>query len=82
MKAVSKNQKEKEQLKKSLKSWAQYSVLGFQMAALISGGLFLGRWLDQKYPSDKAWFTLAGALLGTALGLYYGIKTVNSTKDL
>ncbi len=55
---------------------------GFQMAILIGGGAFGGRYLDEKYGNTTPWYTISLSLLGVAIGLYLVIKEViNLSKD-
>lgn len=81
MRILSKKESNRDNLRKSLKSYAKYSAIGFQMAVFIGGGVLLGRWLDERYPSSKAWFTLGGTLLGLALGLYYALKSTREQDE-
>ncbi len=53
------------------------STLGIQIAAFIFAGAYAGGWLDEKYNTDKAWFTLGLVLLTTALAMYYAIVRLN-----
>jgi hypothetical protein len=50
--------------------------MGFQMAAIIGGGVFLGikldEWLKLKFPV----FTLVLTLLSVFLAIYYFIKDI------
>jgi len=46
------------------------------MAAVIGGFTWLGTYLDTKCSTDSL-FTIIGALLGVAIGLYLVIKEVN-----
>jgi F0F1-type ATP synthase assembly protein I len=50
----------------------------FQMGALIAIGAYGGKYLDQQYSFEKAWFTMVGTLLGLAAGLYMVLKSINT----
>lgn len=54
---------------------APYLGLGIQLAATIVVCFFLGRWLDQVL-NTAPWFTIIGAFIGAAGGLYNFLKTV------
>lgn len=70
--------KEKNNLKGSLNQYLKFSGLGLQMAVLIGGGAYAGKWADARYNScDTAWFTLAGTFLGLVLAMYFVLKTIN-----
>ena len=58
-----------------------YSSLGIQVAAIVGGFAYLGKWLDHKYPMDKRWFTLGFVLLGVALSIYYVIRQLNDINN-
>jgi F0F1-type ATP synthase assembly protein I len=68
----------KKEPKKSLKSYMQVTSSVFQMGALIAIGAYGGKYLDQQYSFEKAWFTMLGTLLGLAAGLYMVLKSINS----
>ena len=67
------NQKEKNK-KKELNSFAKYSALSFQMAAIILlgvfGGLKLDEWLELQFPI----FTLILITIAIILAIYFAIK--------
>ncbi|MBI2340317.1 MAG: AtpZ/AtpI family protein [Deltaproteobacteria bacterium] len=46
-----------------------YGAMGFQLAASVVAGLFLGGWADKKWGSAP-WLTLIGLILGAAAGFY------------
>ena len=75
---MSQPDKDKEQLKKSLSSYAVYSGLALQMGALIALGAYGGKWLDAELSLVKPWFTILGTLGGMSLGLYLVLRQVNS----
>lgn len=56
--------------------------IGFQMAIIIAGGVFLGIWLDGKFPNKFSAFTISLSLLGVFVALYQVIRSVkNISKD-
>jgi F0F1-type ATP synthase assembly protein I len=54
-------------------NWGQFLTLGFETAAGVALGYFVGHWLDRKYGWEP-WGTLVGAMLGMAAGMYLLIK--------
>jgi F0F1-type ATP synthase assembly protein I len=58
-----------------------FSSLGIQIAVVVGGAGYLGRWLDQKYHSTKPWFTVALVLIGVAASMYYVLKQLNEMND-
>lgn len=66
--------------KKQLNSYARYSGMAVQMAAIIVGGVLggiqLDKWLALKFPV----FTLVLTLLSVFLAMYYFIKDVIKKK--
>ncbi len=59
--------------KKQLNSYAKYSAIGFQMAAIIGLGCFAGVKLDKLY-NQSPLFTTLFSLLSVFLAIYYAIK--------
>lgn len=73
------NQKENKRENKKdtnpLREYAKYSALGFQMLVIILLAVFGGMKLDEWVSGIHfPLFTLLGAILGVALGIYYAIK--------
>lgn len=56
---------------------ARYSGLGFQTVGIIGGGAWLGSLLDEKYNTEKSWFTLGFVLVFIVISMAYTIKTLN-----
>lgn len=54
--------------------------IAFQMGIIIAAGVFLGIWLDGKFPNKYSAFTIGVSLLGVFLALYQvyrGIRDMN-----
>ncbi len=47
------------------------------MGATIFLGAYAGKWLDQKYPLDKNWFTIGFTLVFVAIALFNVLRQVN-----
>jgi len=47
------------------------------MGVTIFAGAYFGKWLDEKYPSDKKWFTIGFTLLAVAISLFNVLRQVN-----
>jgi F0F1-type ATP synthase assembly protein I len=58
---------------KLIKQGAQLIVLGFELAAPVVVGLFIGYYLDRTWNSQP-WLMLLGVLAG----FFYGLKTLFS----
>lgn len=54
----------------------RFSSLGIQMGALIAGGAWLGKTLDEAQHNKTPGYTILFSLLGVAIGLYMVIKEV------
>lgn len=66
--------------KKPLKQPNKFILLtgaGIQMGVTIYLAVYLGKKLDEKYPSDKNWFTIVFTLIGVAVALVSLITQVN-----
>tara|TARA_B100000768_G_C11284881_1_gene381713 strand:+ start:1748 stop:1909 length:162 start_codon:yes stop_codon:yes gene_type:complete len=47
------------------------------MGVTIYLGAYLGKWLDEKYPSDKNWYTIICTLSAVILALWQLLRQVN-----
>lgn len=47
---------------------ATLSSCGFELAVAVGGGAWLGSWIDRHF-NTKPWATVAGFLLGLAVGI-------------
>jgi ATP synthase protein I len=63
-----------EQGKKQVNNYLRYSGLGFQIAATIGVGVFIGYQLDKWFRTSSPYFTLAFSFVFVILGLYLGLK--------
>ncbi|MFN4123380.1 MAG: AtpZ/AtpI family protein [Flavobacteriales bacterium] len=52
-----------------------------QMGVTIFLGAYFGKWLDERYPSDKKWFTMALTILSVVIAMYMVIKQVNKINE-
>ena len=72
--SVPKKNKDNKNYKQSLKSYAKYSGLAFQMAAIIFIGTFGGYKADQYFGFEKHILTLILSLLSVVFAIYFAIK--------
>ena len=72
--SVPKKNKDSKNYKQSLKSYAKYSGLAFQMAAIIFIGTFGGYKADQYFGFEKHILTLILSLLSVVFAIYFAIK--------
>ena len=70
------NQNQEEDNKPKLSKYARYSSLVIQMGVLIAFFTWLGTFLDKKFHSEIAWWTIGLSLFGVFAGLYLVIKDV------
>ncbi len=61
----------------SFNKFARLSGIAIQMGVIIFLGAYSGKLLDEKYPSDKKWFTIGLTILSVAIALYTVLKQVN-----
>lgn len=66
---------------KKTNRFVRLSGIGIQMAATIFLGAFLGRYLDDKYPMEKKWWTIGLTIFAVAISLYNVLKQVNRLND-
>lgn len=69
--------KEQKKQPSSRSRLARLSGMGIQMAGTIFIFAMLGRWLDEKYPSDKKWWTIGLVLFATVFSMYSLLLQVN-----
>jgi hypothetical protein len=60
--------------KNPLNNYAKYSVMVFQMAAIIFGGCYLGMKLDEHFKLKTPVFTASLALASVFLAMYFSIR--------
>lgn len=63
------------------KSFLVLTGVAAQMGATIFLGAYFGKWLDEKYPSDKKWFTMSLTILAVVVALYLVVKQVNKLNE-
>ena len=74
-------QNKEEDNKPKLSKYARYSSLVIQMGVLISFFTWLGTFLDKKFHSEIAWWTIGLSLFGVFAGLYLVIKEVINSSN-
>lgn len=62
--------------KKQLKSAYRYSGLALQMVAIVTVFVLAGRWLDSKFSTETAWFTISLSVFSTIAVHVYLIRSV------
>ena len=63
--------------KEKTKSFARFIGIAAQMGVTIFLGAYLGKYLDEKYPSNKKWFTIGLTLLAVFVALYNVLRQLN-----
>ena len=69
--------KNNDQPKRKFNRFARLSGIGFQMGVTIFLGALLGKFLDERYPSSKKWFTIGCTIFAVAVALYAVLRQVN-----
>ncbi len=65
---------------RSLKAYARYAGIGFQMVAVIGLFTFIGYKLDQSRNAKQPLLTALFSLAGVGVALYQVIKSVTKNK--
>jgi len=52
------NKQERSKKKKKIDGYLKYSGFAFQMAGVILGSIFLGKWIDSKMDNDTPYITI------------------------
>lgn len=63
--------------KKPLNKFVALTGAGLQMGVTIYLAVFIGKKLDENYPTEKNWFTIVFTLFGVAIALISLIVQVN-----
>jgi len=67
-------------MKKSSKFIALTGV-AFQMGLTIYLGAALGKYLDDKFPMDKNWFTIILTLVAVIISFYNLLRQINKINE-
>ena len=70
----SQSKKKRSEERKPLENYVKYSAIGFQMAAIIGGGVYLGYWLDGKSERAFPLYTVVIGLFSIFAALYLTLK--------
>jgi len=63
-------------------AYARFSGMAFQMIGIIFVGSFVGVKLDERFPNDNNWYTMALSLASVILSIFMVIRNINSaSKD-
>jgi len=62
--------------KNKLSSYAKFSAIGIQMAAIIAIFTYLGTYLDKKNSGQTPWWTVGFSLFGVFSALFLVIREV------
>lgn len=67
--------------KSRIQQVANYSGLGIQTVGIIGVGAYLGHLLDEKFQTEKSWYTLAFIIAFMVISMYYTIKKLNKLNN-
>jgi F0F1-type ATP synthase assembly protein I len=70
-----------ENAKSSLKTYAKYSAIGFQMIAIIGVFTYAGYKIDENRESKTPIYTAFFSLTGVFIALYLVIRSVKNLKS-
>ena len=60
----------------------RFASYGLQIAAGVGLGVWIGWWLDKRFPALDPWGVVVGSMLGLASGMYMLIKDgLKANKD-
>lgn len=65
-----------QETKKGISKFARFSAVGIQMGVIIALFTWLGTFLDAKYKTETAWWTIGLSLFGVIAALTLVIKEV------
>lgn len=58
-----------------------YVNIAFQMGIIIAAGVFIGIWLDGKFPNKYSAYTISLSLLGVFVALYQVFRGLKDLSD-
>lgn len=64
----------KQQPNSNFNKYLKYSGIAFQMVAVILGGVYLGKFLDQKFPNESAIYSVICIMIAVCLSILLAIK--------
>ncbi len=67
--------------KKPLNKYIRLTGVGLQMGITIYLAVYLGKWLDVKYPNENNIYTIILTLLGLILSFYSLLKQVKNIQN-
>ena len=65
---------------KSVNKYVHLTSLGFQMMAVIFVFVWIGKWADGHFETEKSYFTALGSLIGLGASLYLVLKQLKQAK--
>ena len=69
-----KEERDNKKKKSQLRNWAIFTGIAFEMGGTIFVCVWIGRELDERYPSNKNWFTLGFVLFGLVSSIFLVLK--------
>lgn len=60
----------------TLKGYARFSGIAFQMIAIIGAGTYLGVFLDNKFPNKHNIYTVICSLFAVLISLYFVVRQI------
>ena len=67
--------------KKPLNKYIRLTGIGLQMGITIYLAVYLGKWLDVKYPNENDMYTIILTFLGLVLSFYSLLKQVKNIQN-
>ncbi len=58
----------------NVNKYLKYSSIAFQMVAVILGGVYLGRFLDNKFPNESSIYSVICIMVAVCLSILVAIK--------
>lgn len=71
----------KQKQKKSLNKYIRLIGVGLQMGVTIYLAVYLGKWLDEKYPNENNLYTIIFTLFGIVISFYSLLKQIKRINE-
>jgi len=69
-----KGKKTDKKVRKHSNEYLKYSGMAFEMFVIMGIFVFAGTKLDEQMQTEKAWFTILGAVIGTTAAMVYTLR--------
>lgn len=67
--------------KRGFGDYMKYSAFAIQMGVTVFLGAYLGKYLDEKFPAEKKWFTMTFTVLAVVLSMFNLLRQLKNDEE-